>query len=64
MAMSNPTLWLRELMIWAVVLAVPAWLLAEEILHRLPSLSPAPRMRARRIAKPSGPAVAHRVTAA
>jgi hypothetical protein len=35
--MWNTTLWLEDVLTWAVILALPLWLLAEEILHRLPN---------------------------
>jgi len=35
--MWNAAFWLEQIVTWAVVLAVPAWLVIEEVVHRLPA---------------------------
>jgi len=63
-AMWDTALWLEDVITLAVVLALPAWLLAEEIVHRLPNLTAAPKVRARRRASTrQAPADTHRVPA-
>ncbi|MGH7392176.1 MAG: hypothetical protein ACREM3_22355, partial [Candidatus Rokuibacteriota bacterium] len=48
-AMWDTTLWIEDVVTWAVVLALPAWLLIEEFVHRVPRLTAAaPRTRAPR----------------
>ncbi len=49
---------------WIVVLALPVWLLVEEIAHRLPALKGPATSRVRRQAEARpAPAGRHRVTA-
>lgn len=62
--MWDTALWLEDVITWAVVLALPAWLLAEEIIHRLPNLAAAPKVRAqRRVSSHPAPANTHRIPA-
>lgn len=46
--MWNSALWLKDVIAWAVILALPIWLLAEEVMHRRRAPSLARKARARR----------------